>query len=380
MADISEQSPSGSDRFRRSDRLRSWEWTSSSQRYPGTNSDMHWWTWGSDDALYFVDDDGQNFGRPWNFAHLLRVTGTPPDHVIEEVTDFPELRRPVDPRYRRYVNGALCVDQTMFVAAYDYADDLPVFAGQFDYVDKVSPHGGVAALMISQDFGATWSNVPDPHWTDDAYFLGPRFAGLAFVGFGPGHTGVPSRYGDYVFAISNDVNWETGDHAFLARVPRDRVQDRAAWEFWAAPGEGAFEVEAVWTSDEWAARPVLRDPGRIGHPTMVYNAALDLFLLSYSTDSVPHTFGTPASVAERSWVRTTELVILEASDPWGPWRLVHHEPMWEHPHTPYLPQIPAKWLAADGMSGWMVFSGDYTVPDCAGEYYGFMTRSFRVGE
>lgn len=31
------------------------EWTSEPHRYPGIESDMHWQTWGADDAVYSVD-------------------------------------------------------------------------------------------------------------------------------------------------------------------------------------------------------------------------------------------------------------------------------------------------------------------------------------
>ena len=67
------------------------EWLAPAAKYPGTGTDMHWHAWGADDALYFVDDDGANFGNPWNFAHLLKATGDPPDFHLEELHAFPQL-------------------------------------------------------------------------------------------------------------------------------------------------------------------------------------------------------------------------------------------------------------------------------------------------
>jgi hypothetical protein len=375
MAVVSDTS-SAHPRFRRSEVIRGLDWSGGPERFPGSGSDMHWYAWGSDDALYIVDDDGRNFGNEWNFAHLLRVTGTPPDHTVEEISRFPDLVRPDGLLCRRYVDGALAVDGRLYVAAYDYADEVPGF-DDFWVIDHISDHGGVAAFMYSDDRGVSWHNVPGTGIGPDDYVLGPRFAGLAFVGFGPGCTGVPERLGDYVYAVSNDGNWETGDNAFLARVPRDAVLDSSAWEFYCTPGEGAFDAPATWTREEYRARPILRDPGRIGHPTMTYLPALDRFLLTYSTEPVPHTFGTPTEVAKATWDRSTELLVLEAPNPWGPWRLVHHDPAWESPHTPYLPQVPQKWLDADGLGGWMVHSGDYTDPEFQ-DWYGFMTRRFRL--
>jgi len=91
-----------------SDLITSFEWTSEPHKYPGTGSDMHWWTWGIDSALYVLDDDGANFGGPSNYAHLLKATGTPPNHKVETVNDFMDIPfRKMLPKklIRRYVNG-----------------------------------------------------------------------------------------------------------------------------------------------------------------------------------------------------------------------------------------------------------------------------------
>ncbi len=374
-------------RFRKSTEYGGWSWTTVAKRYPGTGTDMHWWSVARDGSLFFVDDDGFNFGRKWNFAHLLRSTGIPPDFTLQEVTDFPELVRAADPpamaaepmgmKCRRYVDGALCVDDRLYVAAYDYDDYVPGLDDIFNMVNMVSPHGGVVGLMYSDDQGKSFQNVPGPEVGADDYFLGPRFAGLAFVGFGPGYTGLPADLEGYVYALSNDINYATGDHIFLARVPRDRVLDRSAWEFWNGAGEGTFDQPQTWTKREDATRPILRDPGRIGHPTMSYVAATDRFLLTYSTDRTPRRFNTDPAEWRRTWLKQTELLVLEAPHPWGPWRLVHHDPAWETPHTAYLPQVPTTWLDADGLGGWMVFSGDWNGDHGPDSYYGFMTRHFR---
>ncbi len=204
------------------------EWTGPASRYPGSGSDMHWHAWGDDDALYVIDSDGVNFDRPWNFAHVLRVTGTPPEHEIEYLTNVPELVRPDSWLKRRYPDGALAVGSRLYIAAYDYVYDHEETGRPLWLADAISRHGGIAGIMWSDDYGRTWNGAPD---ADTPYFLGPRFAGLAFVGFGPGYTGVPRGLDGYVYAISNDGSWESGDHVFLARMPRDRVLDRAAWEF-----------------------------------------------------------------------------------------------------------------------------------------------------
>ncbi len=372
--------------------IKALEWTDEARKYPGTGSDMHWHAWGDDDALYFVDDDGANFGSKPHFANLLRATGNPPNFKLELVSQFPGLKRHTV-RQMRYVDGALAIGSRLFVAAYDYDFSDPgkeIYAlndAQMDaplgnpndmfFVNAISRHGGVVALMYSDDRGQTWHNIPDAH---TPYFLGRNFAGLAFVGFGPGYSNVPAWLGDYVYAISNDESWECGSHVFLARAPRDkdRVLDRSQWEFYIG---GAHAGNPTWSKDEAEARPILSDYGHVGHPTMTYNAPLRRFLLTFGSDVVPHSHATPRDFARAHWHRQREFHLYEGPSPWGPWYLVHYDPCWEGEHVAYLPQIPPKWITRDGLSGTLVFSGDYSmVPRPAGyqSYYGFMTRPFRL--
>ena len=261
-------------RFRRSELFSGWEWMTESSRYEGTNSDMHWLAWTENGVLFTVDDDGQNFGSPWNFANLMRVEGTPPHHVVSLASQFPELIRPDDlempPLRRRRARRRLTHLRRRLRLRRRRA-------GLEEYLrlrGPISPNGGVAALMYSDDRGQTLQNVPSPDVGPEDYFLGPRFAGLSFVSFGPGATAISGGPRGYLYALSNDSNWETGDHIFLARAPRDTMLDRSTWEFFAAAGEGSLTLDSpTWSRHEHAARPILRDPGRIGHPTMTTSPA-----------------------------------------------------------------------------------------------------------
>src|SRR5580692_619409 len=376
------------------------EWQAKAERYPGTRTDMHWWAWGADDALYLVDDDGQNFDGPPGWKHLLRVTGFPPNHTVVEITDLPDLKitgpeKSADGKPRlfndnenldrvRYVCGALAIGNRLFVSVYDYNDLVP--GKKRDFMDRISPNAGIVGIMYSDNGGKTWQNVPsrDAPNKQHPYFLGPRFAGLQFVGFGPGYTGVPKDLEGYVYAISNDSNWATGDHIFLARAPREKVLDRSAWEFYAGDGEGLRAAKAVWVSQEDQARPILTDPGHVGHPDMSYNRALGRFFLSVFSDAVPHTASTNPDVAFKTWDKRAELQIYEGPTPAGPWAVVENDPWWEGPnHVPYLPHLPSKWWSKDGMSGIFLFSGDYpldgpTPHENPSSYYGVMTRPFHL--
>ena len=366
------------------------EWTGPAHKLPGTGSDMHWHAWGADGALYVVDDDGVNFGGPRSFAHLLKVEGRPPSQQARVVSRFPGIQR-YSMRRHLYVNGALAVGSRLYVAAYEYDshdparnerrlngnDVLATKGDDFFVLDAISYHGGVASLIHSDDAGANWTNYPV---ANAPLFLGPRFAGLAFVGFGPGYTGVPEFLDGFVYAISNDESWEGGSHVSLARVPKDKVLDRAAWRFY---GGRSTTNGAAWIPEEAYARPILTDHGHVGHPTMTYVPGLKRFLLAFGSDAVPKSYAHDPKRAWATWHRRRELQIYEGPTPWGPWALVHYDPAWEGDHIAYLPQLPPCWFSADGREGIMMFSGDYRmwgVPEPANHesWYGQMTRPFRL--
>ena len=363
--------------YARSELFAGLEWTSEPQRYPDIESDMHWQTWGADDAVYSVDGDGGFFGGKHYYFSLSRITGTPPNHRIELITQFKELRiRENAPAgMQRYLCGPLAVGTNLYVCMYDY--DWRI-AGmdvskheEMKAVDRYSKHGGIPAIILSRNGGKTWSNAPTK---ETPRFLGPNFGNLQFIAFGPGYTRVPSELGDYVYAVSNDSNWESGDHLYLARVPRDKVIERSAWEFFS--GDAAAPA---WSKEESAAKPIFRDPRHVGHSDMTYSPGLKRYLLAVFSDTVPHV--ETATVAEtKAWEKRTELQIYEGPTPWGPWGLVYNENPWGGPeHACYLPHLPAKWLSSDGLSGWMLYSGDWQNDHYPKrEYYGYMTRAFRL--
>jgi hypothetical protein len=382
-----------------SDLIASFEWSSEPYKYPGTGSDMHWWTWGIDDAVYVLDDDGKNFGGPINYAHVLKVKGIPPDHKVETVTDFMEIpfrkMKPADKLLSRYVDGIIAVDSQLYVSIYDYdwnlTQTLPYFdsirprmnlydcfAGVKDsamlramwFANSYSKNYGIAGIIKSTDFGKTWTNIPD---AKTPRFLGPKFAGLTFVNFGPGYSDVPDELYPYVYAMSNDGSWETGDHVFMARVHKDSILDRKAWQFLSTISDKNIPT---WSKKEDQSFSVFKDPGHVGHPTISYNKALKRYILGIFSDVVPHKIN-PGPEEGSLWDKASELQLYESEYPWGPWKIFYNEKPWGGgKHSCYLPQIPNKWWSKDGLSGTIMFAGDYTGNNF--EYYAFMTQSFNL--
>jgi len=383
-------------KYPKSKLIKTFEWTGEPQKYQGTNSDMHWFTWGIDDAIYIADDDGKNFQGIENYAHILKITGTPPNHKVETVTDFEnyDFRAMIPNKLlRRYVNGILAVDSILYVCLYDYDWNIPGKVYNYDdiykrikeynpwhdldsltgtnlgFIDSYSKNAGIAGIIKSKDMGKTWENIPGSHTPQ---FLGPNFAGMSFITWGPGYTNVPKEFGDYVYGISNNGSWETGDHVYMARVHRDSIIVRKAWQFF----NGMKLNKPQWTVTEENAKPIFSDSLHVGHPTMTYNKNLKRYILTIYSDTVPHKEN--ASIQERNqWDFGSELQLYESATPFGPWSIFYNEKPWGGKlHSCYLGQIPAKWFSPDGLSGYMMFAGDYV--NRAGEYYGLMIQPFKI--
>jgi hypothetical protein len=125
----------------------------------------------------------------------------------------------------------------------------------------------------------------------------------------------------------------------LARVPRDRIALRTAYEFL----EG-FDLRGspLWTSDLNARGAVFTNPGQCYRPQVSYNAALKRYLLCQT--------GADASVR-------AGFGIYDAPEPWGPWTTVERSDAWDVA-AGESDSFPTKWMSRDGRTLYLVFSGD----------------------
>jgi hypothetical protein len=192
-------------------------------------------------------------------------------------------------------------------------------------------------------------------------FPGHKFGGPTFINFGKNNAGARD---DYVYAVSTD-QWDNGSNLRLGRVPKDQIIRREAWEFVCAFGPGG---EPAWHPDLDEAIPVLSLHRWISLPDMVYLASIKRYLLltwrlhkDFSPDD------------------GTDLLIFEASEPWGPFALAYFEEYWEgKAFNPYCPRLPLKWLEADGITGWVQFSGSWGQYGQSHNFYRSNARPFRL--
>ncbi len=184
---------------------------------------------------------------------------------------------------------------------------------------------GNSQLVWSPDHGHTWT------W---GFHFDQGFGSPAFLNFGPNYAGAPD---DYVYAYSQDgpSAYAVDDGVALARAPKSKLRDRAAWEFFAgldARGRPSF------TSYIERRRAVFSFPGHCQRVDAVFDPGLKRYLLAVGYG---HTGG---------WG------LYEAPQPWGPWSVAFHTEYWGLGET-HGYRLPSKWISADGRSIALVFSG-----------------------
>jgi hypothetical protein len=140
------------------------------------------------------------------------------------------------------------------------------------------------------------------------------------------------------------------------------VIDPARWQWYAGSGTRGKRV-SVWSRAPVRARAVVAWSSHITYPQMSYDPPIGRYLLTftYSYSSRP-----PAA-----WKGGAELVILEASHPWGPFAFVARSARFG-PSNGYGAGFPSQWMSRNGQDLWLKwaanFAGCSRGLDCSGKY------------
>ena len=131
----------------------------------------------------------------------------------------------------------------------------------------------------------------------------------------------------------------------MARVPKDRMKDRKAYEFFKGVDES---VGPIWTKDIRDRGAVFINPGRCYRSGMSYNAGLRRYVwcqvLPFGKDARGPRFQGGFGV-------------YDAPQPWGPWTTVFYTPGWDV-GPGETSSFPTKWIGTDGKTCHLLFSGD----------------------
>jgi CubicO group peptidase (beta-lactamase class C family) len=182
-----------------------------------------------------------------------------------------------------------------------------------------------AQLAWSEDRGKNWQ------W---GFRFETGFGSPSFLNFGRDYEGARD---EYVYTYSQDGGnaYESDDRLLLARVKKDKLRERGAWEFFET-----FDTHGGprWTTDIERRGEVFRYPGHCQRVDAVYHPGLKRYLLT-----VGHS-------REGAWG------IYDAPEPWGPWTTAFHTDDWGLGGT-HDYRLPAKWIENDGRRMTLIFSG-----------------------
>ena len=323
--------------------------------FPGFTGDLWPSAWGADDRLYVANGDGFGFGLVWSDIVVSIVDGYPP--YLEGTT--PPLAfggfvagvwGPESWMVNRKPTGMACVDGDLYL----FFQNLKTAWSDNPFGD--APH---ASISVSRDGGYSWEYDPtEPMFTDHIFTTG------FFLDYGKCNE---HAFDDYVYVYGLDYNWRfspgfSQTKLYLARVPKDRILDRSAWEFFA--GTDA-DGRPTWSADIDDKVPVLVDDTEyrggysgICQGSVVYIPRLNRYL--YSTRAV------------------YEWIFWESPKPWGPWTrvsVIEWTGEWTETYHPGYPAIiPSKFMDADGRGGWIISS----LPQSwlGGAFYNMAMRRF----
>jgi CubicO group peptidase (beta-lactamase class C family) len=276
-------------------------------------------TWADDDAMYgaFADGTGFDTVTPKLSLGFAKITG--PASAFDGVNIRAATGEQLgDGPTGKKASGMLMVDSTLYM-----------------WTRNADLSGNQSQLAWSSDHGATWA------WSGWKF---AEFGYPTFVNFGKNYAGARDSY---VYAVSHDnaSAYAPADRFILMRVPKHRIRDRAAYEFFKNRDASG---DPVWTADIAKRGSVFTFAGRCRRSGISYNAPLRRYLWwqMVHEDGVDHRFAGGFG-------------IYDAPEPWGPWTTTYFTTKWDM-GPGETGSFPTKWMSTDGKTVSLVFSGNDT--------------------
>ncbi len=325
--------------------------------FPSFTGDLWPCAWGEDDRLYVANGDGFGFGLVWSDIVFSIVTGDPPhlNGTTPKRAFGPHIAGVWGPEslmVNRKPTGLTCVDGALYL----FFQNLKHEWSDNPFGD--APHGSIS---MSSDRGSSWQyDHGRPMFTDHVFTTG------FFLDYGKCQQYAPD---EYVYVYGLDYNWRFSDtflqtKLYLARVGRESILNRSAWEFFAGSAE---DGTPTWSTDIGDKVPVLEDAtlyrgkrSGISQGSVVYIPQIGRYMYS--------------SRAEYEWI------FYEAGAPWGPWTrvsVIDWKGKWtESFHGGYPVIVPSKFLDPDGRGGWIITS--LSISTLGGKFYNMSLRRFEL--
>ncbi|MHB8898933.1 MAG: DUF4185 domain-containing protein [Thermoguttaceae bacterium] len=274
-------------------------------------------TWGDDDAMYTAYGDGQGFDpqvREKLSLGLARIEGGPQNFRGVNIRSATGERLGQGEKGEK-ASGMLMADGVLYMWI---------------------RNAGNSQLGWSKDHAATWS------WSDWKFTA--SFGCPTFLNFGSNYAGARDGY-VYVYSQDHDSAYEAADQMVMARVPKDRITDRQAYEFFVKLDDSG---QPVWTRSLEERGSVFRNPGECYRSSISYNGGLKRYLWCQTDPHSTHAQGMRFEGGFR---------IYDAPEPWGPWTSVFAVEHWDV-GPGETGSFPTKWMSDDGKTVHLVFSGE----------------------
>ncbi len=198
---------------------------------------------------------------------------------------------------------------------------------------------GNSTLSWSADHARTWQ------W---GFRFTTSFGCPTFLNFGRNYEGARDGY-VYVYSQDGPSAYESYDRVVMARVPKERIKSRAAYEFFKQLDSSG---KPVWTSDIAERGAVFTHTGRCQRMDVVYSPGIKRYLMAQGFNH------------EGGWG------IFESPQPWGPWSTAFYTEAWDCGGT-HGYRLPSKWISDDGKTMYLLFSG-------SGKYDAFCVRKMSL--
>jgi hypothetical protein len=196
-------------------------------------------------------------------------------------------------------------------------------------------------IAESADAGLTWRNA-----TPVGGAFAGRFAAPAFVSCGRANAPCSAKDGGwlYVFfagSFDDAAYWDNNDALFLARAPEAAPANASAYEYFCGlDAAGAPR----WRADASQAQASLEYALMVGENPVAYVPQLGRYLFAnfgfLDSQGQPRPWHTQPYMAPHR----TQLVLLEAPAPWGPWSVFWRDDDSFQAPGLYTPTFPAQWV------------------------------------
>ncbi len=294
------------------------DWSPASSIIRAADGSDNWpLTWADDDHLYGAYGDGHGFvpkvERKLSLG-LARVEGAPESYLGVNVRSR-DLEQIGEGAHGKKASGILMIDGVLSIWV---------------------RNAGNSQIAQSRDHGSTWT-FADWKWTES-------FGSPSFLNFGRNYAGARDEY-VYVYSVDGDSAYDPGDRMILARAPKDRLTDRAAYEFFAGLDASGGPR---WSGSMADRTGVFNHPGRCYRQGISWNAGLRRYIWVQVL---------PESTDPRGPRYQGGLGVYDAPEPWGPWTTAFFTNNWDVGPGD-TGSFPTKWMSEDGETAYYVSSGD----------------------